>query len=400
MNPNWPNQKLGDLLETCDAGVWGKHTQKGNGLLVLRSTNITNEGDLDFSNVAELNIQDKIGKLKLLDGDILLEKSGGGPDQPVGRVAYFVAPNHRVYSFANFIQRIRPKPDLIDSRFLFYRLLLLHKIGFTKKLQSQTTGIRNLKLSLYLKTEIPLPPLKIQKQIVERMDKIVEVQKLNDELIQKADELFQSLLHKELNPTGKNWETLMLKDTMRDISDGNYSSKYPHQSEFVKSGIPFIRANNFKDGIIAWDDMRFISTQKHKELAKGHLKVDDVLIVTRGEIGNVAFVLEEFNDANINAQIVRINSGNLVTNRFVFYMLQTESLKKQIYTLTTGTTLKQLPVTNLRKIKIHLPSMEIQKRIVEKLSAAQEYKKQLLEQRSKLKELFDSVLHKSMTPRR
>jgi len=198
MKTNWPTKKLKDLLESFDAGMWGKPAPEGKGLLILRSTNITNEGSLDFSNVAELDIQNKIEKLKLFDGDILLEKSGGGPDQPVGRVAYFVAPNHRVYSFANFIQRIRARSDLIDSRFLFYRLLLLHKIGFTKKLQSQTTGIRNLKLSLYLKTEIPLPPLKIQKQIVAKLSAVQEYK--NQLLAQKSKlkELFDSVLQKSM----------------------------------------------------------------------------------------------------------------------------------------------------------------------------------------------------------
>ena len=224
---SYSTKKLSDLLETCDAGVWGKPAVKGRGLFVLRSTNMSNNGKLDFSDVAEREVGGDIKKMKLLDGDILIEKSGGGPDQPVGRVAYFVAPNHRDFSFANFIQRLRAKSDLINSSFLFYRLLFLHKIGFTEKLQSQTTGIRNLKLSIYLKTEIPLPPIAIQKQIVERLDKIVEAQKLNDDLIQKSDELFQSLLHKELNPANKNWGTKKLKETCEINPSKAEVAKFP-----------------------------------------------------------------------------------------------------------------------------------------------------------------------------
>lgn len=185
------------MLEVNDAGVWGKPADVGKGIFVLRSTNFTNEGDIDFSDVAELIIKNS-KKAKLRDGDILLEKSGGGPDQPVGRVAYFSSPNQRVFTFANFIQRIRPRINIIDNRFLFYYLLLLHKIGFTKRLQSQTTGIRNLKLSLYFKHETPLPPLPTQKKIVERLDMIVEAQKVNDELIYKTQELFDSVLHKSM----------------------------------------------------------------------------------------------------------------------------------------------------------------------------------------------------------
>ena len=71
--------------------------------------------------------------------------------------------------------------------------------------------------------------------------------------------------------------------------------------------------------------------------------------------------------------------------------------QRQFKRILSGTAQSQLPITNLVKIKIPLPSLGIQKQIVAKLSAVQDYKKQLLEQKSKLKELFDSALAKSMS---
>ena len=195
---NWEVKKLGNLLELCDAGVWGKATND-RGMLVLRSTNFKNGGTLDFSNVPELKIDEKKrAKVKLMDNDILLEKSGGGPDQPVGRVVYFIAPDQRDYTFANFIQRLRPNSDVVNSNFLFYHLFRLYNIGYTKKLQSQTTGIRNLKLSLYLKTEIPLPPLKTQKQIVIKLSAVQDYKKQLLEQKAKLKELFDSVLAKSM----------------------------------------------------------------------------------------------------------------------------------------------------------------------------------------------------------
>ena len=95
----------------------------------------------------------------------------------------------------------------------------------------------------------------------------------------------------------------LLKDIVY-ISDGNYSSKYPRNDEFVTKGIPFIRANNLVDNTVVDYDMLFISQEKHKELKKGHLKTNDVLLTTRGNIGRVSIVPDKYNDANINAQIV------------------------------------------------------------------------------------------------
>ncbi len=382
----WPTKKLTDLLDACDAGVWGKPATKNDGTLVLRSTNMSNDGALDFSDIAERNIEESVNKLRLLDGDILVEKSGGGPGQPVGRVAYFVSPSNGIYSFANFIQRFRANPNLIDGRFLFYRLLFLHKIGFTKKLQSQTTGIQNLKMSLYLKTEIPLPPLPIQKQIVERLDKIAEAQKLNDGLIKKTDELFQSLLYKELNSAGKNWEVKKLSEI----------------GEIITGTTPLTKNREYWNGEFLWatpTDIKeniFILMDTPKKLSReGYAKTrpvpkNAILVTCIASIGKMAIAGKEMaTNQQINSIVCNKNSNPF----FVFFSLQKD--KKKLISLGKTTAVPIINKSEFGRIKIFLPSLEIQKQIVAKLSAVQDYKKQLLNQKSKLKELFDSALAKS-----
>ena len=95
--------------------------------------------------------------------------------------------------FKNFICNEK----ILTNGFLYYFLRFR-----TKFLQSLGRGATFTEISrdILSKVEISVPPLATQKQIVERLDKIARAQKLNDGLIQKTDELFQSLLHKELNP--------------------------------------------------------------------------------------------------------------------------------------------------------------------------------------------------------
>lgn len=155
-----------------------------------------------------------------------------------------------------------------------------------------------------------------------------------------------------------------------DISDGNYSSKYPKKSDFVKDGIPFIRADNIRDGRVVWSDMKYISPAKHHELQKGHLKKNDILITTRGEIGKIARIGDEFIDSNINAQIVRINTKNVLDSRYFFYYLWDKSRKGFFQSIQTGTALQQLPVGQLRSVDLELPeNITDQKRIADILSA-------------------------------
>ena len=85
----------------------------------------------------------------------------------------------------------------------------------------------------------------------------------------------------------ESWDCISLLDLKLDISDGNYSSEYPTQKEFVQSGIPFLRANNIGSRWIDSKGMVFIGAQKHEQLKKGHLKKNDILVSTRGEIGSI-----------------------------------------------------------------------------------------------------------------
>jgi type I restriction enzyme S subunit len=178
-----------------------------------------------------------------------------------------------------------------------------------------------------------------------------------------------SFHHTELGVLPIDWKIRSIRELQFDISDGNYSSKYPRADEFKSIGVPFIRANNIKGLTITDDDMRFISEAKHSEITKGHLKDGDVLITNRGEIGNLAIVPTRHIGSNINAQIVRINtSGSEVSNRYFAYYLQKDEVKKKLDDLSSGSALKQLPVNRLTTLKVIIPSPQEQTAIANALS--------------------------------
>lgn len=82
--------KLIEITGKVLSGEWGTDDESGNGVPVLRTTNFTNEGIVDYSNVVTRTIQKKnIDAKYLRKGDIIIEKSGGSDKQPVGRVIYF-----------------------------------------------------------------------------------------------------------------------------------------------------------------------------------------------------------------------------------------------------------------------------------------------------------------------
>jgi type I restriction enzyme S subunit len=134
---------------------------------VLRSTNFRGDGQLDFSDVAEMEVETRhFDQRHLVDGDIIIERSGGGPKQPVGRAAIFDPPDDRRYCTSNFTSALRiVDRDLFDPRFVALYLHALYLTGATEQLQRATTGIRNLDWQEYLRFEVPMLPVSEQETV-------------------------------------------------------------------------------------------------------------------------------------------------------------------------------------------------------------------------------------------
>lgn len=152
---------LKNIIEKPISGEWGSD---GGDTRVLRATNFTNQGVIDYGSVVLRNIDErKVNSKKLKPGDIIIEKSGGSPTQPVGRVVYFE--KDETYLCNNFTSVLRLKSDKVYSKYLFYILFSNHRFGFTENFQNKTTGIINLQLTRYIdKTSVLLPPLENQKK--------------------------------------------------------------------------------------------------------------------------------------------------------------------------------------------------------------------------------------------
>ncbi|MBU3999607.1 restriction endonuclease subunit S [Patescibacteria group bacterium] len=136
----------------------------------IQATNFDNKFNLNFENVAQrLITKDKFKKVQLKKDDILIEKSGGSPIQPVGRVAIFENDNEN-FGFSNFLQCFRVNKQECLPYYLFAYLKSIYNLGYMEYVQNQTTGIKNLIMEEYLSIPVLLPPLEIQKKIAEKTE--------------------------------------------------------------------------------------------------------------------------------------------------------------------------------------------------------------------------------------
>lgn len=231
----------------------------------------------------------------------------------------------------------------------FYRLAVGMKVYGVSKQQLKTVVL-------------PIPSKSEQTSIAQALSDTDAYITSIEKLIEKKRHIKQGAIQELLKPKD-GWETKKLGEFNFDISDGNYSSKYPNSSEFKAIGIPFIRANNIRKMSILDNDMRFISPELHSELKKGHLKKNDILLTTRGEIGQVALVPDSHIDSNINAQLVRINTEEKIDTKFLAYFFTKSETQNEFMNAQTGSALKQLPINKLKEIQINYPSISIQKNI-------------------------------------
>jgi len=373
---NWPTKKLGEVVEKLEL----KKAQ-------TNSWPYIEIGDVDIENKSII-LKDK----KSIKGAIIAPAdsvlvSRVRPTR--GAIVYL----DKDYVVSSAFSVIKPKLFESSSKFLFYWL------GFSKDfiryLQKKQKGSNypSVRDKDILNFEIPLPPLNIQQKIVERLDAIKKAQELNDKQIELAEELFQSLLHRELDPKGKNWEVKKLGEIC-DCKDGDWILTKDLQTG---NDVRLIQLGDIGEINFLDKTHKYISKKRCQELSCTLLKPNDILLNRMGDPIGIACILPHLSYPAITAvDVTIIRSKKEIANQFfILYSLNSKAIRRQIEAFATGSTRRRISRKNLEKIKIPLPPLETQQKIVEKLSAVQEYKKKLLDQKQKLQELFESVLNKS-----
>ena len=126
----WEMIPLSGVVDEAITGEWGTECLDGEvGTKVLRTTNFTNSGVLNYDSVVARNIPlSKVEKKKLIKNDIILEKSGGSDNQPVGRVVFFDNDSGDTFLCNNFTQVLRLYHSIAYPKYVFLYLNIITKI--------------------------------------------------------------------------------------------------------------------------------------------------------------------------------------------------------------------------------------------------------------------------------
>lgn len=169
------------------------------------------------------------------------------------------------------------------------------------------------------------------------------------------------------------WDELPLGQAPLQIIDGDRGKAYPKHGDFSDEGYClFLSATNVTNSGFDFSECQFISEQKDEELRKGRLVRNDVVLTTRGTLGNTAFYSD-----GVPYDHVRINSGMVIMRTdatklhpaFLYGFLRSPGFEKQVEQLRSGVAQPQLPIRDITKIKLPFPPKAVQERIVEVFNA-------------------------------
>ena len=209
--------------------------------------------------------------------------------------------------------------------------------------------------------EIPLPPLEIQQKIVAEIE---GYQKIIDGAKQIVHHYKPTI---KINP---DWEMVELGEIELDIIDGDRGVNYPKKEEFSEKGYClFLSTKNVRESGFLFEELSFITKEKDSLLRSGKLKRYDVVMTTRGTLGNCAFYDESvpFENIRINSGMIlfRVRNTDSINPKYLFYLLQSTIFAQQIERLKSGSAQPQLPIRDLMLFTIPVPPIEAQQNIVQ-----------------------------------
>lgn len=195
-DPSTGGISIESLLSRSIGGVWGSDPgEDERDVRVLRSTEFSHDGLAHPESAAMRSITEKQLQSRCLEpGDVLLEKSGGTPTRPVGRVALVGndLPSPAVAS--NFIQSLRFDGSRVNPMYGIWLLWSWHRRGVPFAFQNASTNIRNLRTKEYLQLTVHLPTADEQQEIADAATSLAESARNNESLASDYRRLRSALL--------------------------------------------------------------------------------------------------------------------------------------------------------------------------------------------------------------
>ena len=389
----WESVKLGKLVDISSGFSFKSKLFKHEGFPIIRIGNINN-GYISDKNLVYFDPDDykkDLSKFIINPGDIIIAMSGA----TVGKIAF--NNSSKTYFQNQRISNIKPKINSnISKRFLYYFLSLESKKFLSFSVGSAQPNLNNEYIS---KLIIKLPPLEVQEKIVEILDKAERLKELREESTKKSEELRKSILQKQVTshfyekklPHG--WKLVNLEELCSKITDGSH-----HSPKITVNGYPYITVKDISE-------MREVDLKNSKRISKKDFielknsgcmpKHGDILFSKDGTVGKTSLINKDEEYVVLSSIAIITPNQSKVLNEYLFEYLSSNFFIRQAIENKTGAAIKRIVLKKLKKIKVIVPPIDEQQKIILKMNISKKYQKISLTSNYQTQQLTSSLLQKA-----
>ena len=360
--------KYVDFLTVCNyiRGItYNKSDEINNGtegIGVFRANNITLDSNtLNFDDVKVVSKDVRVKESQWLKkGDILI-CAGSGSKEHIGKVAFIF--NDLNYTFGGFMGVIRPKQGNINPNFLFHIMTSqMFKAHLAKASGAASSTINNINNDTWKGFHIPVPLLEIQCEIVRILDNFTDL---------TAD------LTAELTARKKQYE--YYRDSLLSFKDEVEWKTLGEYCKFIRG--PFggsLKKECFvSEGYAVYEQQHaiygklnfryYIDEKKFNELKRFEVSKNDLIVSCSGTIGKVMIIPENAPKGIINQALLKLTPNENILPKYLKYFFES-TITNELNDSARGGAIQNVPsVGELKSIKIQVPPLEIQERIVKVL---------------------------------
>jgi type I restriction enzyme S subunit len=386
----WDALRIKMSVQSARNGIWGQDPQDDESpVWCVRVADFDRNSQTVDASVRTMRsvTPDELMPRRLNRGDLLLEKSGGGENNPVGFVVRF--DHDEVAVCSNFVAKVQLGPGM-DSRFWTYVHATTYSVRLTQRSIKQTSGIQNLDQASYFNELAPFPPSETQSRIADFLDR--ETAQIDD-LIGKQERLIKLLTEKRqaiithavtkgLDPTAptkpsgvpwqgsvpEHWSVQPLKNMMRMQTGVTLGKNF---AQDVTETYAYLRVANVQIGYVDLTDVKEIDLPP-EVAASSMLQPGDVLMTEGGDRDKLARGC--IWDGSISPcvhqnHIFAVRTAHQLLSSFLVLVLDADPARTYFYlTGKQSTNLASTNSTTVKNFRFGLPPISEQSRIVEYLS--------------------------------
>lgn len=300
---------------------------------------------------------------------------------------------------------LKPDPEQFDARYFYFAMLAL---------DIPNRGY-NRHFKILRERSIPKPPLPEQQRIAQVLSTVQEAIAQQERLIRTTTELKQALMQKlfteglrgealketEIGMVPESWEVVKLEEFCQRpdglIQTGPFGSQL-HSHEYTSEGIPVVNPTHLSGNRINHEDVPRVPKEVADRLGRHYVQLGDILFARRGEIGRHGLVgkAEVGWLCGTGCFLVRANDPRL-NNEYLSYFCSIKPVVDWLNSHAAGAIMPNLSTSVIANLPVGLPPLDEQRQIFEAFNALEQKLDQAEQKRTKLQDLFRTLLHELMT---